>query len=401
MTNQTWIVDTNFVYNGLQETMGQYNIALISTVKQELDKHKTSSDSALSYQSRVANRFIFENYDSFIHITEEYDSEKILGVSYSNEVKDNKIVACAVANGYGILTNDLNMFSTAKDFNVPVESYREKTSRTNYTGIRKVIVEKGSKDEVLLAQAYEGTAINYYDLLPNEYLLFYDTQGMVIGKFRYDGEAIIPLKLPPYKVVKAKNPEQECALDLLHNDDIPIKFIIGTSGSGKTMISLKMGVHKVLDTGAHAKILMVRNPIGSGEDIGYLPGDFEDKTDKFFEPITSQFKHGYLEAQTLIETGQLEKHIPYFSKGLTWNDSYVLVDEAEDLTYTNVKLLGTRLGQQSAIVFSGDYQQTENKYKRDNGLIRMIDELKGNPLVGVVQLEEAVRSEASKLFADL
>lgn len=419
MTNvdeKVWIADTNILLRNLEDVVDNKKIALISTTRQELDKHKIAKDEGLKFQARKANRFIFENYEKFVHDVGEYNPEDILGSDYNNAIPDNRIVACAVKNGYGILTNDLNLYSTAKAFGVEVVTFDEGNSRNNgdYTGIVKVFITSDSEEEELFAKVYQDPTVNSFDLITNQYIIFYDkdvpiewdeegnpTRYKVLDKFRFDGKEHVKLKLPHKKVVEAKNEEQECAIDLLNNDDIPIKFIIGVSGSGKTKISAKLGIHKVLDTGAHAKILAIRNPIGSGENIGFLPGDFSEKTDRFFAPIIDCLKGGELEAALMEQRGQLEKQIPYFSKGLTFSDSYVLVDEAEDLSRPNVKLLGSRVGKKSSIVFAGDYKQVEDKYLRNNGLIQAIDELKGSKLVGVVSLSEDIRSEASKLFAEM
>lgn len=419
MTNvddKVWVADTNILLRNLEDVINTKKIALISTTRQELDKHKIAKDEGLKFQARKANRFIFENYDKFVHDVGEYKPEEILGFEYGRDIMDNRIVACAVENGYGIITNDLNLYSTAKAFNIEVETFDEGNSRNNgdYTGIYKVFITSDSEEEELFAKVYQDPTVNSFELIANQYIIFYDkdvpiewdeegnpTRYKVLDKFRFDGKEHVKLKLPHKKVVEAKNEEQECAIDLLNNDDIPIKFIIGVSGSGKTKLSAKLGIHKVLDTGAHAKILAIRNPIGSGENIGYLPGDFGEKTDRFFAPIIDCLKGGELEAALMEQRGQLEKQIPYFSKGLTFSDSYVLVDEAEDLSRPNVKLLGSRVGKKSSIVFAGDYKQVEDKYLRNNGLIQAIDELKGNKLVGVISLSEDIRSEASKLFAEM
>jgi predicted ribonuclease YlaK len=88
-------------------------------------------------------------------------------------------------------------------------------------------------------------------------------------------------------------------------------------------------------------------------------------------------------------------------KGLSIDETFILVDEAEDLNKKLIKLLGTRIGTNSSIVFSGDIEQAEDKYVGNNGLTIAIEKLKGHPLVGIVVLKDDVRSEASKVFADL
>jgi predicted ribonuclease YlaK len=88
-------------------------------------------------------------------------------------------------------------------------------------------------------------------------------------------------------------------------------------------------------------------------------------------------------------------------KGLTIPESYILIDEAEDLDLKTLKLIGSRIGKDSNIVFCGDYKQAEGKFIQDNGLLQLIEGTKGNPLVGIVVLDDDVRSSASKVFANL
>ncbi|MCM3387314.1 PhoH family protein [Ureibacillus chungkukjangi] len=412
---QYYLADTNILLDELENAMQSHKLVLMATTRQELDKHKISKDDDLKFKARRSNRYIFEHYDEFIHDVGEYDPEQILGYEYSSEVKDNRIVACAYKNGYGIITNDLNLYTTAKAFGIDVVTYDENVSNSlEYTGIKKVYLTTDSVEEEMYAQLYQNMSSNPFNLITNQYLIVYDkelpiefnedgtpTKYKVLDKLRFDGKQHVKLKLPHKKVVQAMNEEQECALDMLNNDDIPIKFVIGVAGSGKTKLSAKIGIHKILDTGAHHKIIAVRNPIGSGENIGFLKGDFEEKTDRFFAPIVGCLKGGELEAALLEQKGQLEKQIPYYAKGLTYNDSYIFVDEAEDLNAKIIGVLGTRVGEKASIVFSGDYKQAEDKYLRNNGLLKAIDSLKGNKLVGVVALSEGVRSDASALFLEL
>ena len=148
--------------------------------------------------------------------------------------------------------------------------------------------------------------------------------------------------------------------------------------------------------------MMVRNPVGSGEEVGILPGNKMEKIYDFFKPVIQHLDGGEFQAQQMVQREELIAEIPFYMKGLSLDHGYfVIVDEAEDLDLKTLKLIGTRIGKDSCIVFSGDYEQAESKYVRNNGLIKMVNTLKGNPLVGIVTLDTDVRSEASKVFAEL
>lgn len=235
----------------------------------------------------------------------------------------------------------------------------------------------------------------------NEYLIIINKDDGSIKEMRFDGAGFVPLRLPPAKIIKAKNALQRCALDLLNNSDVPVVCILGNFGSGKTFLAMRMALYHVREKGSQAKILGIRSPWGEGRDIGWLPGDFEDKTGAFFLPLVQQLDNGEFELERLKQLGMLESNIPKFLKGTTYNETIMLVDEAEDLTEKEVRLIGTRLGQNSRVIFSGDIKQSLLRTDEKNPMIKMCEALRGNRMFGCIYLEEDVRSEASKLFATL
>ena len=243
--------------------------------------------------------------------------------------------------------------------------------------------------------------INYYDWDVNEYLIIENTDLGQTQEMRFDGNRFVNLKLPPSKYIKGKNSLQRCALDLLNNQNIPIVSILGEYGSGKTMLSLKMALYHVKEKGNQSKILGVREPSGEGRDIGWLKGSYEEKTDRFFLPLEQQLDGGLFELDGLKQRGVIETNIPYYMKGTTYNDTIIVVDEAEDLTEKQIKLIGTRLGNNSRIFLSGDYKQSLVNSSQENALVKMNYELRGNPMFGCIYLNEDVRSTASKAFSEL
>ena len=218
---------------------------------------------------------------------------------------------------------------------------------------------------------------------------------------RWDGERFVPLRLPPSKFIKAKNSEQRCALDMLSNPDITACAILGTYGSGKSMLTLTMARYAVLEKGRQSKIVGVREPVGHGKQVGYLAGSFSDKTDMFFQPLIQQLDGGIYEFESLRDRGIIDTNILYYMKGVTLSEAIILVDEAEDLSEEQLRLVGTRVGENARIFFNGDFKQAVYDKTEKNPLVRMCNELRGNPLFGCIYLEEDVRSETSKLFANL
>lgn len=239
------------------------------------------------------------------------------------------------------------------------------------------------------------------DLYVNEYLIIQNTDDDSETEMRWDGSKFVCLKLPPQKIIKGKNALQRCAIDMLMNKDITVCGVLGGYGSGKTHLSMLMAKYLVVDKGLQSKILGVREAVGQGKSVGYLKGDFETKTDMFFLPLRQQLDGGSYELEHLRDTGVLETNIVYYLKGCTYNDTIIIVDEAEDLSEEQLRLVGTRVGENGRIFLTGDYKQGVFNKSLSNPLIKMCNELKGNPRFACVVMEEDVRSETSKMFANL
>lgn len=243
--------------------------------------------------------------------------------------------------------------------------------------------------------------INPAEWSPNEYLVVKNTDDGSEFEMRWTGERLVQLKLPPSKVVKGKNALQRCALDMLNNPAITICAVLGGYGTGKTCLSLLSAKYQVLEKGNQSKILGLREPIGHGKQVGYLKGDFSDKTDMFFLPLQQQLDGGQFELESLKQRGVIEANIIYYLKGTTYNDTIILCDEAEDLDESQLRLVGTRVGDNGRIFLTGDFRQGIYNRSLTNPLVKMCKELRGSYMFGCVVMEEDVRSETSKLFANL
>lgn len=394
--------DTNAILD-LQDKMFEYDFCISSISLQEMENIKTScrKDEETKYKARKALHLLDENKDKYevvIYTTamENYIVEKQLEVT-----PDTKIIAsCVFSRGllpqdieFVFVTNDIACKMIAsKIFDLEVESVCEKESI--YKGYRVI---KGSSEQINAIM--ENMDLSDWNI--NEYLIIQNTDDNSEKEMRFDGEKFVSLKLPSSRYIKAKNSLQRCALDILNNQDITIAAILGGYGSGKTFISLQMALYNVNEKGYQSKILGVRSPQGEGKEVGFLPGDLNSKVEGFFEPLTQQLNGGEFELESLKQRGVLESNIPYYLKGTTYNDTIMLVDEAEDLDEKQIRLVGTRVGSNSKIYFSGDYKQSVINTTTNNALVKMCNEFKGNKQFATIYLGEDVRSETSKMFADL
>ena len=386
--------DTNALIQ-LGEKAFEEEFFVASTTLQELEHIKTSKNKTedVRYKARKVTRLLDEFPDKYKVIVWETLLDRHSGNYGYEDSPDMRICDCAywVRDDAVFVTNDICCKNIAKScYGLNVESVTSKEEI--YKGYRVICGNTEYINEEMS---------NTEDWITNEYLIIENTDDDSVKEMRFDGEKFVGLKLPPSKFIKAKNSLQRCALDLLMNPNITIAAVLGTFGSGKTHLSMQMALYNVLEKGNQSKILGVRSPQGEGKEIGYLPGDIQDKVGSFFEPLTQQLNGGEFELESLKQRGILDVNIPFFMKGTTYNDTVILVDEAEDLDDKQLRLVGTRVGENSKIYFCGDYRQSVINADTNNSLIKMCNEFKGNPSFGCVCLGEDVRSETSKLFADL
>lgn len=366
----------------------------------ELEHIKTSKTKTedVRYKARKLSHLLDEHYNDYDVVVYNFEiSDYIIGVlGLDTTIPDNQIVGAAkyIADREDIIfvTNDICLKNIARSIGLDVYSVEGKENI--YKGYKVI---KGTSEQINIAMEN----MDFSDWNINEYLIIQNTDDNSEKEMRFDGEKFVALKLPSSKFIKAKNSLQRCALDILNNPDITIAAILGGYGSGKTFISMQMALYNVQEKGYQSKILGIRSPQGEGVDVGYLPGSLEDKTDNFFLPLVQQLSGGEFELESLKQRGVLESNIPYYLKGTTYNDTIMLIDEAEDLDEKQIRLVGTRVGSNSKIYFAGDYKQSVINTSNSNALVKMCNEFKGNKNFATIYLGEDVRSSTSKMFANL
>lgn len=359
---------------------------------------------------------LLDNQDRYIVDIHDGQVTKVC-VGMDKDKLGNKIIAYGLKKNLVFVTCDLVRALKARGQGLETEIIGGSIN-TQHKGVKEIYLDltKG-RDRELLERHMSDVQSNLFGLHMNEYLIIYDRSNKQvndrgelvhgkldkIGKWTKDGFRYLKRSKEEdkRKRIEALNDLQLCALDLLYDDSVPIKIIAGNFGSGKTYLSLNsaldMVTHKKFD-----KLICVRNPIGDtdSEDIGFLPGDKGEKIEGFYKCITNNISKDY-NITFLKEKGKISYEIPYYMKGMSIEDTFILVEEAEDLTLKTLKLIGSRVSKGSVVCFSGDYQQTESRYLSNNGLLQLISRTVDECLVGCVVLSEDVRSSASKVFANL
>ena len=419
--NKYLFMDTSALMHGsseLKELIEDNAILVVcSTVLEELDRHKDCDSNEKRWKARQAFKLLNNNPDSIKYIVDEVPNKFVvetLFYGFDMDSPDNKILYACVDfidkhKGEAILvTNDNGMVAKANMLNIPSMKLVKAQEEELYRGFIELYGTEEENDNKLYELMDSGT------LHANQYVILNDTDTEKVSAVRWDAKAeeFVDIKYRTTKV-KPLNIYQECAMDLLYNDAIPIKVIAGNYGSGKSLLSMKIMEEKIY-TGLYDKMLLLRNPIAvDAIDIGALPGDFHSKLGHFFSPmvqyLTNDTMFDYKEAfdpkneEAAKRRGyQLDMDIVQNLKGISVDRTIVILDEAEDLSLKLIKVAGTRIGRGSMLVMMGDIKnQTEDKYKYDNGLAAFIEYAKDEPLVGVIYLPMDVRSEMSKIFADL
>ncbi len=221
--------------------------------------------------------------------------------------------------------------------------------------------------------------------------------------------------------IQSRNREQTFALDLLLDPAVPLVTLIGKAGTGKTLLALAAGLHQVADERLYERLLVTRPVISLGKEIGFLPGDLEEKMGPWMQPIIDnlEFLLGGDDGQAgaaqrgqrglrnswsdLKGMGLLEVEAISYIRGRSIPRQYLIVDESQNLTPHEVKTIVTRVGEGTKIVFTGDPYQIDNPYvdAESNGLTWLVERFKGQKLAGHVTLARGERSALAELAANL
>jgi len=218
--------------------------------------------------------------------------------------------------------------------------------------------------------------------------------------------------------IRPKNKEQHYALDLLLNDDVKLVTLVGKAGTGKTLLAIAAGLQKVVEESGYAKLLVSRPVYPLGRDIGFLPGDIEEKLNPWMQPIydnvefllgfnkdgKDQKKNGANRSYAeMIELGYIEIEPLTYIRGRSIPNQYMIVDEAQNLTPHEVKTIITRVGDGTKIVLTGDPYQIDNPYvdAGNNGLTTVVERFKNEAIAGHVTLTRGERSALAELASNI
>ena len=315
-----------------------------------------------------------------------------------------------------LVTKDVNLRIRADALGLKAEEYNHQSIDIDelYSGTGELEVSSAEVDKFYA----DGSLSVDQPVLANQYLLIKDKDNpshTALGRMDGPTKKVQPVRKLREGVwgIRPRNKEQHFALDLLLNDDIKLVTLVGKAGTGKTLLAIAAGLQKVVEEGIYQKLLVSRPIFPLGKDIGFLPGDIEEKLNPWMQPIYDNLELllGFSKAekkegrshQELIDLGYIEIEPLTYIRGRSIPNQFMIVDEAQNLTPHEVKTIITRVGENTKIILTGDPHQIDNPYvdASNNGLTTVVERFKGEGLAGHVSLNKGERSALAELAANI
>jgi PhoH-like ATPase len=338
-------------------------------------------------------------------------------------IPDHRILATAFAlmkesDKYEVelVTKDINLRIKADVFGINAKDYDPENTHLEdmYKGVREIDLDPLQIDGFYKERGLELDQ-EEYKFFANQYLIMKDRANpnhSAIGRYDDKQKRIVPLISPTDSIwgIHPRNMEQSFAFDALLNDEMLFVSLVGKAGTGKTLLALAAGLHKTLDEGRFQRLLVSRPIFPMGRDIGYLPGDVEQKLNPWMQPIFDNVefllgadKKAAGRAQELINQGMLNIEPLTYIRGRSIPNQYLIVDESQNLTPHEIKTIVTRAGQGTKVVLTGDSYQIDNPYidASNSGLTYSVERFKGQKISAHVSLTKGERSELAELAANI
>tara|TARA_X000001382_G_scaffold104201_1_gene79214 strand:- start:932 stop:2272 length:1341 start_codon:yes stop_codon:yes gene_type:complete len=438
-----FVIDTNVLLydkHSIHSFPGN-DVIIPIIVLDELDRFKEKSG-VIGESARYVNRYLDElRSKGDLHegiLIEEIDQtikvelggeEKIPKFLDANS-SDNKIISCALSiknSNSGkklvVVTKDINFRVKCDALGLSAEDYyRDKVLESDdqmYRGYldievdsKEIIDKLYSNDLTEDEERYLREDISDYidrDFYENEFLCITHNKNSFLGAYK-QGKIVRLKNEKEFKSsmsVTSKNREQLYAMNALMDESVDLVTITGLAGSGKTFITL-MAAMAGLTSGDYDRIVITRNVQPVGKDIGFLPGDLNDKMMPWMSPIMDNFRHAFKDKdlgyfEMMLKKGTLEIAPLSYMRGRTFSNTFLIFDEAQNATIHEIKTVVTRIGENSKIVLLGDTDQIDTPYidSLSNGLTIIAEKFKNEHVAAHVKLKKGERSYLSAIAAKI
>lgn len=441
MAKKNYVLDTSVYLTDADALIkfGNNDIFIPLKVLEEVDKHKTRQDSV----GVNARRFIrsLDELREKGNLKKGVRLGKGLGVvrclsfqdlmtaeEFPSDLDLNIADHIIIATAFGLLkdaskkvivvSRDINMRVICDSLGIPSEDYVTENVVTSseelYSGFSKFLV-----DDQIVSKFYDGGDVIITreeareEWFPNQFIMLVSNSNekkTCLARFKNHYEPLKKIrfnKIADWKIA-ARNKEQEFAIDLLLDPDIKVVSLVGRAGSGKTLCAVAAGLQQTIGSGGKENKLydrmIVSRPVQPlGKDIGFLPGTMEEKMLPWLMPIQDNLQFllgGNKKAlETYMEKGKIEIEALTYIRGRSIANTFMIIDEAQNLTSHEVKTIMTRVGEGTKIILTGDIEQIDNVYVNEtsNGLAHAVEKLKEFNLSGHVTFTKGERSEVATL----
>lgn len=438
MAKKTYVLDTSALITNTESVNGYGNNDILIPIKvlEELDKHKKRQD-LVGASARTVIRFLdslrskgslyegvrlgkgkgilkVKGYNPNMNFPSELDlsipDHQILAVALSEQdlVEGRKVI---------VVSNDINMRVICDSIGMESEDCNPEriveSGSSLYHGFTDVLV-----DDEFIDRFYSNESLELPQqkekLFPNQYLMLTSSaNNKKTALAKYVGPNAPLARLATFGKkgvfnIKPRNKEQNFALDLLMNPDIPLVSIVGKAGCGKTMLAIAAGLEQTIGIDNKYSRLIVSRPVQPmGKDIGFLPGTLEEKMSPWLRPIQDnlQFLMGNdkVTLEMYMQKGAIEVEAITYIRGRSISNAYIIIDEAQNLSMHEIKTIITRVGENSKVILTGDIEQIDNVYvdETTNGLTYVAEKFKPHDLAGHVTLMNGERSRIATLASKI
>ena len=420
---KTYVLDTSVLLSDPHalRNFAEHSVVVPVVVITELEAKRHHPE--LGYFARTALRYLddlrvrYGGLDAPIPVNEaegtvrvelNHTDTEVLPPGFRLGDNDSRILAVALnfrAEGHDVVlvSKDLPMRVKASAVGLPAEEYRhEITPDSGWTGMAEVDVPTATIERLYA----EGSAVvaEAVDLPCHTGVVLHGASSSALGRVLPDGAVRLVRDREAFGL-HGRSAEQRVALDLLLDPDIGIVSIGGRAGTGKSALALCAGLEAVLERRQYAKVIVFR-PLYAvgGQELGYLPGSENEKMSPWgqavFDTLGSVTSKNVIDevlAQDLIEVLPLT-HI----RGRSLHDAFVIVDEAQSLERNVLLTVLSRIGQNSRVVLTHDVAQRDNlRVGRHDGVVAVVERLKGHPLFAHVTLTRSERSPIAALVTEM
>ena len=451
-----FVLDTNVLLHNPRAIymFAEHEVVVPLSVIEELDTFKTGSDDTgrnarevirqidqLRSKGRLFEGVPLNGTGGTLRI-QRADREAPFALDLS--IADNRILAVAHAlHAAGCTTifisKDINARVKGDALGLPVEDFEAEKVDADwlYTGHVEIATPPELIDELYnerqldiarvaeyLVAPDEDGAMHPVDLLANQFVLMRNADDPAhtgLARRLADTDSLVPVTSPrrPIYGIMPRNVQQTMAMDLLLDDEVKLVSLLGAAGTGKTLMAMAAGMQKVFKEEHFDKLLVARPVMPLGRDIGYLPGDKDEKLAMWMQPIFDNLS--YLlstrgshfdqadsrsheqRIETLLDEGKLVLEPLTYIRGRSIPHQFMIIDEVQNLTPHEVKTIASRVGDGTKIILTGDVNQIDNPYLdgSSNGLSYLVERMKGQGISGHITMIKTERSSLASLAAEI